>query len=140
MKELRVLNKVLRLTKEGLELEADPRHSELVVKALGLEGAKESHTPGVKHAGRRTQREEEEETDRQTRGQEEEDDGLLDADAEISVVDEWRDGEPDEEMTAEDARAYRSTVARLNYMASDRPDMKICCQGDSQVHVVPQTK
>ena len=36
------------MTSEGIELEADPRHAELVVKDLGLEGAKASPVPGSK--------------------------------------------------------------------------------------------
>ena len=55
LKEMRVLNKVIRITSAGLELEADPRHAELVVKALGLEGASISKTPGVKHSSVRGQ-------------------------------------------------------------------------------------
>ena len=47
-KEIRVLNKVLRYTDQGLELEADPRHAELVVKELRLEGSKPSRVPGSK--------------------------------------------------------------------------------------------
>ena len=37
--EIRVLNKVLRHTKEGIEMEADPRHAEMVIRELGLEQA-----------------------------------------------------------------------------------------------------
>ena len=44
--EIRILNKVLRATSEGIELEADPRHAELVVKELGLDNAKASLVPG----------------------------------------------------------------------------------------------
>ena len=36
--EIRILNKIVRMTSEGVELEADPRHAELVVKDLRLEG------------------------------------------------------------------------------------------------------
>ena len=46
--EIRVLNKVLRRTPEGLELEADPRHAEIVVRELGLTNAKTSKVPGAK--------------------------------------------------------------------------------------------
>ena len=46
--EMRILNKVVRTTSEGIELEADPRHAELVVKDLGLESAKVSMVPGSK--------------------------------------------------------------------------------------------
>ena len=48
--DIRVLNKILRYTKSGLELEADPRHAEIVVKDLGLTGAKISRVPGAKPA------------------------------------------------------------------------------------------
>ena len=37
--EVRILNKVVRITDGGIELEADPRHAELVIKELGLEDA-----------------------------------------------------------------------------------------------------
>ena len=112
-KEIRVLNKVIRLTKEGLELEADPRHAELVIRTLGLEESKISATPGIKTARYRppgkiydTDEKVEEEVDRQ---------GV------VKVVD--RD-EGDEAMSKEDAKAYRGTVARLNYIASDRVDIQ----------------
>ena len=40
--EMRILNKAVRMTSQGIELEADPRHAELVVKELGLEECKPS--------------------------------------------------------------------------------------------------
>ena len=46
--EVRILNKILRCTESGVELEADPRHAELVIKELGLENAKASRVPGNK--------------------------------------------------------------------------------------------
>ena len=46
--ELRILNKVVRRTPAGIELEADPRHAEIVIKDLGLQQAKASRTPGIK--------------------------------------------------------------------------------------------
>ena len=36
------------MTSKGIELEADPRHAELVVKELGLQNAKASLVPGSK--------------------------------------------------------------------------------------------
>ena len=39
-KELKVLNRIIRYTDNGLELEADLRHAEIIVKQLGLEEAK----------------------------------------------------------------------------------------------------
>ena len=52
-KEVRVLNKIIRITSEGLELEADPRHAELVVHDLGLAEAKATRTPGIKESSKK---------------------------------------------------------------------------------------
>ena len=54
VQELRILNKVVRATKSGIELEADPRHAELVVKELGLETAKISVVPGSKEEAKKS--------------------------------------------------------------------------------------
>ena len=45
--EGKVLNRVLRATKSGWEIEADPRHAELVVEQLGLQNEKAVATPGI---------------------------------------------------------------------------------------------
>ena len=47
-REARVLNRVIRLTEHGISYEADPRHVELVVKALDLQRQPKTVTPGVK--------------------------------------------------------------------------------------------
>ena len=46
--EIRVLNKVIRYTASGIEMEADPRHAEIVIRDLGLERGKASRVPGAK--------------------------------------------------------------------------------------------
>ena len=46
LKEIRVLNKVLRITYEGLTYEADPRHVELLARSLGLAGTRLNTTLG----------------------------------------------------------------------------------------------
>ena len=48
IREIRILNRILRLTEFGLRYEADPRHAEMLVKALGLSSASSVLTPGVK--------------------------------------------------------------------------------------------
>ena len=45
--EGKVLNRVLRCTPDGWELEADPRHAELIIEQLGLGEDKGLGTPGV---------------------------------------------------------------------------------------------
>ena len=49
-KEARVLNRVIRWTEKGIELEADPRQVERLLQENGLEGANAVCTPGVRAA------------------------------------------------------------------------------------------
>ena len=46
VKETRILNRVLRVTQEGWEYEADQRHGELIIQTLAMEGAKTVVSPG----------------------------------------------------------------------------------------------
>lgn len=55
--EVKLLNRAMRITQEGVEVEADPRHAELIIKELGLAGGRSASTPAV----RRTKTQEEEE-------------------------------------------------------------------------------
>lgn len=48
LKEMRVLNRIVRITDESLLYETDPRHTEMLIKALHLEDAKTVVTPGIK--------------------------------------------------------------------------------------------
>ncbi len=48
LKQATLLNRVITWTPEGVELEADPRQAERLVKQLGLEGSKTLSTPGIK--------------------------------------------------------------------------------------------
>ena len=50
IREIRILNRILRLTESGLRYEADPRHAEMLVKALGLSTASSVLTPGIKES------------------------------------------------------------------------------------------
>ncbi len=47
-REMKMLNRIVIMTKDGIEYEADPRHGELVVKMLGLEDVNGVVTPGEK--------------------------------------------------------------------------------------------
>ncbi len=59
-KEGQVLNRVIRWTPTGSEIEADPRHAELVVEQLGLRGAKAVSTPGIEMRDESDEEDEEE--------------------------------------------------------------------------------
>ena len=43
-----VLGRVVSIGPEGVQYEADPRHAEIIIEALGLEEAKTVSTPGNK--------------------------------------------------------------------------------------------
>ena len=45
--EGKVLNRIMRATPQGFELEADPRHAEMVIERLGLQSRKGVVTPGI---------------------------------------------------------------------------------------------
>ena len=44
--EIKILDRVVRITSEGLEYEADPRHTELITGSLGLTAANAVKPPG----------------------------------------------------------------------------------------------
>ena len=44
-----ILNRVVRITPDGLEYEADPKHVELITESLNLAGCKSVNLPGVKN-------------------------------------------------------------------------------------------
>ena len=47
VQEVKILNKIIRWTDRGIELEADPQHAEIVVRELGLEGICAGHRQPV---------------------------------------------------------------------------------------------
>ena len=55
------MNRIVRWTSEGWEVEADPRHAELIVEQLGLQGSKPVSTPGTDLEAKEDKEEESEE-------------------------------------------------------------------------------
>ena len=49
--QVRVLNRVLTWSTDGISYEADPRHAEVVIQELGLSEAKDVATPWTKEEG-----------------------------------------------------------------------------------------
>ena len=47
-KSIRILNRVVQWTPEGIRYEADQRHAEIIVQQLGMEKANPVSTPGIK--------------------------------------------------------------------------------------------
>ena len=46
-REGKVLNRIVRCVSEGWEVEADPRHAELIVEQLGIGSSRSLSSPGV---------------------------------------------------------------------------------------------
>ena len=140
VQEIRILNKVVRATAEGLELEADPRHSELVVQELGLQEAKVSPVPGSKEEARRpttaaTTTIPQKANTKNTQARIDVESNLdsiesarksvADDKGGIEIVDEVKveGDETEEKLDAAGSKLYRSVAARLNYLSPDRPDI-----------------
>ena len=86
-KEVRVLNRSIGWAAQGIEYEADPRHRQVIIRELGLEGCTPVTTPfGPQEQG--------------------------------SLQDEG------ELLSGPEATKFRAIVARLNYLAADRPDIQ----------------
>ena len=51
IKETRILNRIVRVTAEGWEYEADQRHADLIVREMGVSSAKPTKTPGEDEPG-----------------------------------------------------------------------------------------
>ncbi len=105
-KQIRVLNRVISWTEEGLVYEPDQRHAEIVIRELGLEGGQAVNSPG---------------------GREEPNQASSPGDAAaVEVVDE------SPPMATRDATAYRGITARPNYLAQDRADIQYACKEASR--------
>ena len=136
VKEVRILNKVVRYTSAGIELEADPRHAEIVVKDLGLQDAKPRRVPGAKPVKCKADRSKDEtrevmilnEGDNACKvvfnpGEKNNGDDDLDA-AEEENPEMKKTVEEDHDLDAAEAKKFRAIVARLNYLAVDRIDIQ----------------
>ena len=109
---MNILNKVIRRTEEGIEMEADPRHVELIMRELELEKARSSKSPGSKAVKSKS----ESDKDQERRV------------GRIIVNDEEEDGkkedEEEEELGGSEATKFRGVVARWNYILPDRTDVQ----------------
>ena len=117
VQELRILNRIVTLIKNekesGISYEADPRHAELLVAALGPEPRGGISTPGEKIRRGKGHRFEEE------TGEDESEIGEV-----KKQQHEQEEGEADEEaLPPHLAHLYRAGAARANFLAMDRPDL-----------------
>ena len=111
-REVRVLNRVIRWTKDGLEYEPDQRHSEIAIRELGLEGARAATTPGTKEEVALA--------------------GIPEVASKSWPVFAAR------LMPPAEATRYRGIAARLNFLAQDRVDLQYACKEASRRMAKPQ--
>ena len=142
-KELNVLNRIVRWGAAGIEIEADPKHVEIIVKELELTEAKPVATPAIRDPGAKGNRCSEDDEDDEacvdvpsTGGDGEMEKMIANVGEDFKgeeEIDPWygqdevrsaRDKASGEKLGREAATAYRSIVARMNYMAMDRPDVQ----------------
>ena len=97
--QVRVLNRVISWTKDGLQYEGDQRHAEIVIEEPGLKDAKAVSTPGTRS-------------------------DAAEAGSPASKVPLEEDGQEEVKLNPVQAARYRAITARLNYLAQDRPDMQ----------------
>ena len=104
VKEAKVLNRIVRLTPEGYEYEADQRHADMIVEQLGLKGSRGVVSPG-------------EATEVDTRTDKRGGDSVS-----VSSATGVGKGTP-ESLSHENTALFRSVAARANYLSQDRPDI-----------------
>ena len=124
-----MINKVVRMTNVGIELEVVPRHAELVISELGLNNARledgvqncsyNGHTNEAIHSGKMSSKGEK-------------------WDNAISNEFEIDDDGDDTELDAERARSYRAIAACLNYISPDRPDIGYAVKESARNMIEPR--
>ena len=98
MPEVRILNRVVQWTADGFFYEPDPRHSEIVVPEMRLEGAKATPTVGTREQQKAA--------------------SVLVTALKVEIADE------SPELSARVASAYRGVAAWCNYFVQDNVDMQ----------------
>ena len=103
-KSIVMLNRRISWRSYGIMFEPDTKHCQRIVEALILQQAKTVGSPAGEESEKRVQRGE--------------------CSWESLQKDQTQWESTDEQLGEEKARVYRSTVARLNYWAVDRPDLQ----------------
>ena len=102
--EIRILNRVLTWTADGIVYEPDQRHAEIVMRELGLEDAKPVSTPGCR------------------------DDMNKASDVKLEANIDGDEEEDETLLNQKQTTRYRAISARLNYLAQDRADIQYACK------------
>ena len=120
-KKLKILNRTIEWTKEGITIEADKRHAEEIIKEACLKDNKKSTVPVSVEVVKddkcswRSRTEEMSPMDRKMRGR--------------VMAEEIRERKEErsskDEILGMELTRFRSVAARINYLAHDRADLKI---------------
>ena len=103
LQEVRVLNRVISWTADGVTYEADPRHAEILIRELGLEGSKSVTTPGAREEVAKASAV-----------------GI----GNTGRLENLADDAAGAALSGQDATKYRGLAARANYLAQDRLDIQ----------------
>ena len=152
-RQVRILNRVISWTDDGIQYEADQRHAEVVIRQLGLEGAKPVSTPGSRDdAGKLSAPATAATTTTTTTSQHHNDDAAATttstttsrrniddgAGTTTTTTTPRRDNDDEVLLAGEEATLYRAIVARLNYLAQDRPDLQYASKEVSRRMATPR--
>ncbi len=162
-RQVRILNRVVSWSREGLQYEADQRHAEIIVADLGLESAKPLTTPGSREDAAKAGPPSTTSTKRsilKPRNHKDSRNHYGEAhyctnyyihevehceeavDAEDEEV-KWpeRNGLEEHELLGTyEAKAFRGLAARLNYLAQDRPELQYAAKEVSRRMARPSSR
>jgi hypothetical protein len=99
-REGKYLNRIIKWTKGGVQMEGDPKHAEILLEEWGMKQCTVVDTPVTKDGADK-----------------------------IGVGDE---------LPEDEAKRARRAIARINYMAQDRPDLSVAARLLSQHMAVPR--
>ena len=113
--EGRILGRIIRYEKWGIQYEPDPVHAEMVIREMGLENAKPVATP-MSETGRPDETGSIQDRRKSVGSQK---------DRPLKLPSEDCLPEPDSPLLEDDRlKRYQSVAARINYLAMDRPDLQ----------------
>ena len=134
-KSLKILNRTIRWTEAGIEIEADKRHALEIIKEAKLEDNKKAIVPvsaetrTSEDTSWRCQIEGMSPIDRRSRGRVTAQD--------IAKAKQRR--EEEEPMEGEELTRYRGVAARVNYVSQDRADLKVAALQVCKAMSTPKT-
>ena len=123
-KEIKLLNRKITWSSARVHVEADSKHVEAIINELGLKHAKSISTPGVREYQEEHVRKNCREEERRRFGVDDDDGEYDDGRFKTNVGAQGVSQQDDSPLVGNAVKKYRSVVARINYLAMDRPDIQ----------------